>query len=262
MSKKLSPTLNKPALNLQLIQALFYILGHENDNLMKIPCYPASSGRDIVKLISVSVVPFGYSKSFARISDEETQNHGVRPSRGGMYCLTRTREDGSIVNATAAQVVPPLPADQVKASTEFDYDRGTMCRISLHLPVVVVLQIGLVILMDIVQINQGCLKLGTKTISDFQESGYAFDMIGIISGTKTHPVNEVIGHQKLHESKSHCVRKRTHTTSPRSAYLEDATTTDNGYAYLQQQQPANFLTKRSVENEHVGSSDVADEHVG
>ncbi|PWA49698.1 hypothetical protein CTI12_AA477580 [Artemisia annua] len=44
--------------------------GHENDNLMKIPCYPASSGRDIVKLISVSVVPFGYSKSFACISDE------------------------------------------------------------------------------------------------------------------------------------------------------------------------------------------------
>ncbi|PWA64763.1 hypothetical protein CTI12_AA342010 [Artemisia annua] len=65
--------------------------------------------------------------------------------------------------------------------------KSTMCRISLHLPVVVVLQIGLVILMDIVQINQGCLKLGTKTISDFkavgfQESGYAFDMIGIISG--------------------------------------------------------------------------------
>ncbi|PWA88471.1 Transposase, Ptta/En/Spm [Artemisia annua] len=46
------------------------------------------------------------SKSFACISDEETQkNHGVRPSLGGMYCLTRTREDGSIVNATAAQVV-------------------------------------------------------------------------------------------------------------------------------------------------------------
>ena len=60
-------------------------------------------------------------------------------------------------------------------------------------------------------------------------------------GTKTQPVNEVTGqHQKLHESKSHCVRKRTRTTSPRSAYLEDATTADNGYAYLQQHHPANF----------------------
>ncbi|PWA53314.1 hypothetical protein CTI12_AA446310 [Artemisia annua] len=115
-------------------------------------------------------------------------------------------------------------------------DQSTMCRISLHLPVVVVLQIGL------------WLKVSVAA--------------KYICGTKTHPVNEVIGHQKLHESKSHCVRKRARTTSPRSAYLEDATTTDNGYAYLQQQQPANFLTKRSVENEHVGSSDVADEHVG
>ena len=52
------------------------------------------------------------------------------------------------------------------------------------------------------------------------------------------------------------------TTSQISTYLEDAATANNGYANLQQQQLANFLTNRSVENEHVGSVDVADEHVG
>ncbi|GJV35424.1 transposase, Ptta/En/Spm [Tanacetum coccineum] len=45
------------------------------------------------------------SKSFARLCDETQKNDGVPPSRGGMYCLTRTYKDGSIVNAKAAKVV-------------------------------------------------------------------------------------------------------------------------------------------------------------
>ncbi|GJQ99261.1 transposase, Ptta/En/Spm [Tanacetum coccineum] len=49
------------------------------------------------------------SKSFARLCDEETQkNDGVPPSRGGMYCLTRTYKDGRIVNAKAAKVVEAI----------------------------------------------------------------------------------------------------------------------------------------------------------
>ncbi|GJX79159.1 transposase, Ptta/En/Spm, plant [Tanacetum coccineum] len=49
------------------------------------------------------------TKSFARVKDEETKkNKGVSPSRGGMYCITRTRKDGSIVNAVAAQVVADI----------------------------------------------------------------------------------------------------------------------------------------------------------
>nr|GEX45499.1 hypothetical protein [Tanacetum cinerariifolium] len=46
------------------------------------------------------------TKSFVWVKDEETKrNKGVSPSRGGMYCITRTRKDGSIVNVIAAQVV-------------------------------------------------------------------------------------------------------------------------------------------------------------
>ena len=52
------------------------------------------------------------------------------------------------------------------------------------------------------------------------------------------------------------------TTSQISTYLEDAATTNNGYANLEQPQLANFLTNQSVENEHVGLGDAADEYVG
>ncbi|GJS98091.1 cytochrome c biogenesis protein CCS1, chloroplastic [Tanacetum coccineum] len=49
------------------------------------------------------------SKSFARLCDEETQkNDGVPPSRGGMYCLTRTYQDGRVVNAKAGKVVEAI----------------------------------------------------------------------------------------------------------------------------------------------------------
>nr|GEU58807.1 transposase, Ptta/En/Spm, plant [Tanacetum cinerariifolium] len=46
------------------------------------------------------------TKSFARTKN----NKGVSPSRGGMYCITRTRKDGSIVNAVAAQFVADIKA--------------------------------------------------------------------------------------------------------------------------------------------------------
>nr|GEV41634.1 hypothetical protein [Tanacetum cinerariifolium] len=49
------------------------------------------------------------SKSFAHLCDEETQkNNGVPPSRGGMYCLTRTYQDGRVVNAKAGKVVKAI----------------------------------------------------------------------------------------------------------------------------------------------------------
>ncbi|GJV60613.1 transposase, Ptta/En/Spm, partial [Tanacetum coccineum] len=59
------------------------------------------------------------TKSFARVKDEETKkNKGVSPSRGGMYCITRTRKDGSIVNAVAAQVVADIKAIGDSSSTD------------------------------------------------------------------------------------------------------------------------------------------------
>ncbi|GKD03454.1 putative RNA-directed DNA polymerase, eukaryota, reverse transcriptase zinc-binding domain protein, partial [Tanacetum coccineum] len=59
------------------------------------------------------------TKSFARVKDEETKkNNGVSPSRGGMYCITRTRKDGSIVNAVAAQVVADIKAIGDSSSTD------------------------------------------------------------------------------------------------------------------------------------------------
>lgn len=49
------------------------------------------------------------TKSFARlIHEERTKNDGVRPSRGTIYRISRTRKDGSIVNAKAADVVDKL----------------------------------------------------------------------------------------------------------------------------------------------------------
>ncbi|GJY57591.1 transposase, Ptta/En/Spm [Tanacetum coccineum] len=60
-------------------------------------------------------------KSFARLCDKETQkNNGVSPSRGRMYCLTRTYQDGSIVNATAAKVV-----EAIKTMGEFSTAQET-----------------------------------------------------------------------------------------------------------------------------------------
>ncbi|GJT65286.1 transposase, Ptta/En/Spm [Tanacetum coccineum] len=59
------------------------------------------------------------TKSFTRVKDEETKkNKGVSPSRGGMYCITRTRKDGSIVNAVAAQVVADIKAIGDSSSTD------------------------------------------------------------------------------------------------------------------------------------------------
>ncbi|GJU78697.1 transposase, Ptta/En/Spm, plant [Tanacetum coccineum] len=59
------------------------------------------------------------TKSFARVKDEKTKkNKGVSPSRGGMYCITRTRKDGSIVNAVAAQVVADIKAIGDSSSTD------------------------------------------------------------------------------------------------------------------------------------------------
>ncbi|GJW46900.1 transposase, Ptta/En/Spm [Tanacetum coccineum] len=61
------------------------------------------------------------SKSFARLCDEETQkNNGVPPSCEGMYCLTHTYQDGSIVNATAAKVV-----EAIKTMGEFSTAQET-----------------------------------------------------------------------------------------------------------------------------------------
>nr|GEX16818.1 hypothetical protein CTI12_AA180240 [Tanacetum cinerariifolium] len=48
------------------------------------------------------------TKLFARVKDEEKK--GVSPSRGGMYCITRTRKDGSIVNTVAAQFLADIKA--------------------------------------------------------------------------------------------------------------------------------------------------------
>nr|XP_043625707.1 uncharacterized protein LOC122597140 [Erigeron canadensis] len=48
------------------------------------------------------------TKSFARLIHDETKKTGVRPSRGKVYCLTRTRENGDIVNEVATEVVGKL----------------------------------------------------------------------------------------------------------------------------------------------------------
>ncbi|GJR74327.1 hypothetical protein Tco_0086692 [Tanacetum coccineum] len=45
------------------------------------------------------------TKSFARITHEETQKNGFAPSRGGLYILTRTYKDGSTASAEAADVI-------------------------------------------------------------------------------------------------------------------------------------------------------------
>ncbi|GKD00321.1 transposase, Ptta/En/Spm, partial [Tanacetum coccineum] len=45
------------------------------------------------------------TKSFARITHEETQKNGDAPSRGGLYCITRIRKDGSIASAAASGVI-------------------------------------------------------------------------------------------------------------------------------------------------------------
>nr|GEX11902.1 transposase, Ptta/En/Spm [Tanacetum cinerariifolium] len=46
------------------------------------------------------------------------KNKGVSPSQGGMYCITRTQKDGSIVNVVAAQVVANLKAIGDSSSTD------------------------------------------------------------------------------------------------------------------------------------------------
>ncbi|KAJ9556529.1 hypothetical protein OSB04_011143 [Centaurea solstitialis] len=48
------------------------------------------------------------TKSFARLIDEETKRNGVRPSRATTYRQSRTRKDGSIVNAFVVEVVDKL----------------------------------------------------------------------------------------------------------------------------------------------------------
>lgn len=58
------------------------------------------------------------TKSFARVKDEETKKHkSVSPSRGDMYCMTRTRKNGSIVNAVAALVVADIKARSTDKDT-------------------------------------------------------------------------------------------------------------------------------------------------
>ncbi|GKF32168.1 hypothetical protein Tco_0101966, partial [Tanacetum coccineum] len=46
------------------------------------------------------------------------KDNGVSPSRGGIYCITRTRKDGSIVNVVAAQVVADIKAIGDFSSTD------------------------------------------------------------------------------------------------------------------------------------------------
>ncbi|GKF11886.1 transposase, Ptta/En/Spm, partial [Tanacetum coccineum] len=48
------------------------------------------------------------------------KNNGVPPSCEGMYCLTHTYQDGSIVNATAAKVV-----EAIKTMGEFSTAQET-----------------------------------------------------------------------------------------------------------------------------------------
>ncbi|PWA80145.1 Transposase, Ptta/En/Spm [Artemisia annua] len=46
------------------------------------------------------------TKSFARLANEEKQKTGVQPTRGKLYIISRTKKNGSIVNETAAKVIP------------------------------------------------------------------------------------------------------------------------------------------------------------
>ncbi|GKC63668.1 transposase, Ptta/En/Spm [Tanacetum coccineum] len=65
------------------------------------------------------------TKSFARLADEQKKKTGVLPTRGTLYIISRTKKNGSIVNATAAKVIKELLNDASTSTSNTTNDAST-----------------------------------------------------------------------------------------------------------------------------------------
>ncbi|GJT78537.1 putative RNA polymerase II transcription factor B subunit 1-1 [Tanacetum coccineum] len=65
------------------------------------------------------------TKSFARLADEEKKKTCVLPTRGTLYIMSRTKKNGSIVNATAAKVSKELLNDDSTSTSNTTNDVTT-----------------------------------------------------------------------------------------------------------------------------------------
>ncbi|GJZ92091.1 transposase, Ptta/En/Spm [Tanacetum coccineum] len=105
----------------------FYSKGSRNMYLLNaaIPAVGAVSEKmKIVRSKSYEPHALG-TKSFARLADEEKKKTGVLPTRGTLYIMSRTKNNGSIVNATSAKVIKELLNDASTRTSNTTNDAST-----------------------------------------------------------------------------------------------------------------------------------------